>query len=236
MCVYVYVCVCVCVRARARKREREGPAQGLNRTTIATLEGWTEHQDQSQGGAKQILAPLESLNGISMPDAPDRMCTAFTSLEPLGSCPRLLDLGLPGCSGLPPSALAPLSCCTLLKLLDITDCSTFDLAPLASCRDLRRLYIARHQRDLDLKPLRGLMPRLEVRKGNARKEDLDARDLLCCSPLAFAPDHHHLLPPLVFPSPTFSYTGSLPLPQPADIQTPHSLQHLALSCPVLSSS
>ncbi len=85
----------------------------------------------------------------------------LTSLEPLGSLSRLLDLDLSSCISLPPSALSPLSLSTALQVLDMRWCPTFDLAPLASCRDLRRLYnCPGHNQDLT--PLQGLMPRLEV--------------------------------------------------------------------------
>ncbi len=61
-------------------------------------------------------------------------------------------------------------------MLDIRRC-TFDLAPLTSCRDLRRLYINDDdQLELDLTPLQGLMPRLMVKRGD-REEYEDARDL-----------------------------------------------------------
>jgi hypothetical protein len=63
-----------------------------------------------------------------------------------------------------------------LRVLDIGSCASFDLTPLASCRDLRRLYTFENQTELDLKPLQGLMPRLQV-KGGYRVEYLDARDL-----------------------------------------------------------
>jgi hypothetical protein len=61
-----------------------------------------------------------------------------------------------------------------LRVLDIRFCS-FDLAPLASCRDLRRLYTSTANL-LDLTPMQGLMPILEIKSGN-RDEFSDARDL-----------------------------------------------------------
>ncbi len=114
------------------------------------------------------LRPLSQLWKLNLRD-----CGKLTSLEPLGSLSRLLDLSFSLCNSLPPSALSPLSLCTALKQLDITDCPAFDLCPLASCRDLRRLYANLFK--LDLTPLRGLMPRLEVQR--SRDELLDARTL-----------------------------------------------------------
>ncbi len=63
-----------------------------------------------------------------------------------------------------------------LRVLDIRCCASFDLTPLVSCRDLRRLYTSDHEQELDLTPLEGLMPRLQI-KGGYRVEYLDARDL-----------------------------------------------------------
>ncbi len=124
-------------------------------------------------GHMMYLASLEvgsrslrklGLDGCSLP-----------SLDALGSLSNLLDLDLTRCH-LPPSALAPLSRCTALKVLSIRNSySTFDLAPLASCRDLRQLYTSSLQHE-NLMPLQGLLPRLEV-KLRDRREDLDARDL-----------------------------------------------------------
>ncbi len=91
----------------------------------------------------------------------------------------MLDLNLHFCLGLPASALSPLSSCTALKQLDIRHCTILDIALLASCHDLRRLYIFKgyNQPDMDLEPLKGRMPRLVVRVGWNRTEDLDARSL-----------------------------------------------------------
>jgi hypothetical protein len=84
--------------------------------------------------------------------------------------------------GLPRIALANLfsflafSFTSLLRVLDICFC-TFNLAPLASCRDLRRFYVRNDDEpELDLAPLQGLMPKLEVKRGR-RLEYVDARDL-----------------------------------------------------------
>ncbi len=100
-----------------------------------------------------------------------------TSLEPLGTLSSLIDLNLNSCISLPSSALSPLSRCTALKVLDIRVCTTtFDLAPLAAYRDLRRLYTFTPSSlpELDLEPLQGLMPRLEVKRGSLRTEWEDA--------------------------------------------------------------
>ncbi len=87
--------------------------------------------------------------------------------------------------GLPCIALDSHHCCSpfclpfisSLRVLDVRGCASFDLTPLVSCRDLRRLYINDDdQRELDLKPLRGLKPRLMVKRGD-REEYEDARDL-----------------------------------------------------------
>jgi Leucine-rich repeat (LRR) protein len=104
---------------------------------------------------------------------------ALISLEPLGSATRLLDLNLENCHHLPSLALAPLSHCTALKQLDIRSCQTFDLAPLASCRDLRRIYTCPRtgQPPLDLTPLQDLMPRLRIKETYERFEWDDARHL-----------------------------------------------------------
>lgn len=105
--------------------------------------------------------------------------TEVTSLQPLSNLCGLLDLNLRECRDLPYSGLGPLSLCTALKVLDITcmeNCdreSAFDLGPLASCRDLRRLYIDEGD-TLDLTPLQGL-PKLVIKRG--RDEFLDAREL-----------------------------------------------------------
>jgi hypothetical protein len=99
-----------------------------------------------------------------------------SSLEPLSTLTRLLDLNLHYCTSLPSSALAPLPFCTALRQLDIRWCPTFALAPLASCRDLRRLYTSENPPRLDLSPLQDLEPGLIIQT-MYRTEFLDARDL-----------------------------------------------------------
>jgi internalin A len=121
------------------------------------------------------LEPLSSLLQLEVLNL--SKCKQITSLVPLSSLSRLHDLRIFDCRGLPASALSPLSSCTALKQLDIRFCN-FDLAPLASCHDLRRLYVyTPFQPDLDLTPLQGLMPRLVVKQGLYRKDFLDARSL-----------------------------------------------------------
>ncbi len=99
------------------------------------------------------LEPLRSLSELQKLDL--EHCNVLISLEPLSSLSQLLDLNLHACSNLPPSALTPLSSCTALRILDIR-CCNFDLAPLASCRDLRRLFVYRMYVQTDISPLHGM--------------------------------------------------------------------------------
>jgi hypothetical protein len=118
-------------------------------------------------------------------------CSSVASLEPLHSLPKLTNLSMIYCEGLPYDALHPLSTCTALKQLDIRDSGPFDLTPLASCPQLRRLWISPRQvagneeeeeeeedgqPDLVLSPLQGLAG-LEIREGAPENSDSDAEDL-----------------------------------------------------------
>jgi hypothetical protein len=69
-----------------------------------------------------------------------------------------------------------------IRVLDIRVC-IFDLAPIASCRDLRHLFIFKEEEEeeeeeLDLSPLQGLMPRLKINECKLRGKGYpDARNL-----------------------------------------------------------
>lgn len=106
-----------------------------------------------------------------------------TSLDPLSCLTNLLDVlvqghenGLFDSVPLPYTSLKPLSYCTALKQLDISDCTLFDLSPLASCLDLRRLYTTDDYKQ-QVPWLMRVLPRVEVFFGDERDEWLDARSL-----------------------------------------------------------